>query len=44
MRADMLVVHVGLAGTLVVRPDVVADRLVVVVHRAVQLDCILVVG
>ena len=46
MRADMLVVHVGLAGTLVVRPDVVADRLVlVVVHRAVlRVDCILVSG
>ena len=44
MRADMLVVHVGLAGTLVVLPEIVADRLVVVVHRAVQVDCILVSG
>ena len=44
MRTDMLVVHVGLAGKLVVRPDVVADMLVlVVVHRAVQVDCVLVV-
>ena len=44
MRTDMLVVHVGLAGKLVERPDVVADRLVlVVVHRAVQVDCVLVV-
>ena len=45
MRTDMLVVHVGLAGTLVVLPEVVADRLVlVVVHTAVQIDCILVAG
>ena len=44
MRTDMLVVHVGLAGKLVVRPGVVADRLVlVVVHKAVQVDCVLVV-
>ena len=45
MLADMLVVHVELVGILVVLPDVVADRLVlVVVHRAVQVDCILVSG
>ena len=46
MRTDMLVVRVGLTGTLVVRPDVVTDRLVlVVVHRAVlRVDCILVSG
>ena len=44
MRTDMLVVHVGLAGKQVVRPDVVADRLVlVVVHRAVHVDCVPVV-
>ena len=45
MLADMLVDHVELVGILVVLPDVVADRLVlVVVHRAVQVDCILVSG
>ena len=46
MWTDMLVVRVGLTGTLVVRPDVVTDRLVlVVVHRAVlRVDCILVSG
>ena len=46
MLADMLlVVRVELVGILVVLPDVVADRLVlVVVHRAVQVDCILVSG
>ena len=43
LLADMLVVHVELVGILVVLPDVVADRLVlVVVHRAVQVGCTLV--
>ena len=45
LLADMLVVHVELVGILVVLPDVVADRLVLVVdHRAVQVDCALVSG
>ena len=45
LLADMLVVHVELVGKLVVLPDVVADRLVlVVVHMADQVDCTLVSG
>ena len=33
MRVDMLVVHVGLVGTLVAHPAAAADRLVLVADR-----------
>ena len=45
MRVDMLVVHVGLVGTLVAHPAAVADRLVLVAdRRAVLADSTLVSG